>query len=125
MARLKRLGYHSAPVEQFYMEFLRLPQPMPYVWHDRYTEYGEPLAHDRSAPITFTALYGLGLLEVNPAPVPPMFRVEPLAGGVRIVVDAPGTYAVRNGTGQLMTTFTGTEAVLPLPPSGAYVVEPL
>jgi hypothetical protein len=70
------MGYVSSPVEAYLWDWLRLDMYQPYIWHDRYNINGEALLHDRSTPITFTALYGLGLLQgYSPTPPPSPYRI--------------------------------------------------
>ena len=76
MLALKRMGYVSSDVESYLWDWLRLEMYQPYVWYDRYNINGEALLHDRSVPITFTALYGLALLQgYSPVRPPAPYRI--------------------------------------------------
>ena len=76
MLALKRMGYVSSPVESYLWDWLRMDMYQPYIWHYRYDINGEALLHERLAPIAFTALYGLALLQgYSPTPPPSPYRI--------------------------------------------------
>lgn len=81
MLKLKKLGFTQEKVETFLWDWLRLP-PGGYLWHDRYDFFCNPLPHDPSVAIAFTALYGICLKEgYNPVAPPPRTSYRVFDGG--------------------------------------------
>lgn len=122
MLRLKALGFTASPVERFLWDWLRLPGPRPYMWYDRYQFLGKPLAHDLSSPPTFSALYGLGLLEGYSPVRPPMtFQVAVSGGQIVINPEGGGTWVVMTADGNVVGTYTGRASIIPT--SSVLIVE--
>lgn len=91
MLSLKRMGYVSSQVEAYLWDWLRLDMHQPYIWYDRYNINGESLLHDRSSPITFTALYGIALLQgYSPSTPPPPYRITQDTDNNRYSITIPG-----------------------------------
>lgn len=115
MLRLKKLGFTASPVERFLWDWLRLPGPRPYMWHDRYQFLGKPLAHDQSAPPVFSALYGLALIEgYQPTPPPGVFQVTLSGGQVIITPESGGQWVVKTTDGRVLGTYSGQATITPI-----------
>lgn len=125
MLRLKKLGYVNGPVERFLWDWLRLPGPDNYTWYNRYQLNGEPLEHDKSSPIVFTALYGLALLEgYRPLQPPPKFSARVQGSSVTITPEYPEEkYAVRDSQGQLLGVYVGEATITPQRRAILYIEE--